>query len=263
MNTRQFIAQTQLQSTRLTRVAEICRQLLQTSPLAEEARAYAKSRASSHLQEKFDWGYFPSDANLSELLQFEPMEFWQATGLVYLLSIRDSLNTQFPKSLFSQHNLVWPIRDDYGFTIGMMGRTLLSEEERERRQLQKYKYNRFPKGTVLFGLDRAKKSIRREESAIIVEGQLDAMMCQTAGYHSVVALGGTSLSFFQLYLLRKHGAKKLRLCLDNDNPGRMAAEKIIKRYSKEIPISNILLPDPYKDAAQYLKESWDTSALLM
>jgi DNA primase len=47
---------------------------------------------------------------------------------------------------------------------------------------------------VLYGLDKAKDSIRKNNFSILVEGQMDLVLSHQAGYRNTVATSGTALS---------------------------------------------------------------------
>lgn len=52
----------------------------------------------------------------------------------------------------------------------------------------------FSKSAVLYGLDKAKESIRKNNFSILVEGQMDLILSHQAGFRNTVATSGTALS---------------------------------------------------------------------
>ena len=54
---------------------------------------------------------------------------------------------------------------------------------------------------MLYHLDRAKESLRKNDFAILVEGYMDAIAVARAGFANVVASCGTSLAEPQIKLL--------------------------------------------------------------
>jgi len=259
--TREFIKQTRTKSQLFFEVISACQKLLY-SPNAVDHKKYLNSRVNSkYNQTKYQFGYFPTNDNLQELYLFVDKKKLEELGLVWTINLHDQNNTSFDQSAFNNHNLIWPIKDDYDNIVALLGRSILPEDKLKELKIQKYKYSSFTKQAVLFGLNTAKKAIKSYESAIVVEGQLDAISCHSNGFHNVVALGGSSLSYYQLFLIKKHGAKKLLLLLDNDDPGQKAQDKIIKRYSSYIDIVKLQLPTGYKDVDEYIKGN-DASLLL-
>lgn len=257
MNNKQFMYKTQQFSEMFSEVVAACKGLLKNSPLAEEARVYLDKRVSTFNQQKFDFGYFPNEENLELLISKVGEKKLQKLGLIYNYNIHNR------KGLLNLHNLCMPIKDDYGNIVALVGRTLLPESEQKELEISKYKYSNFTKAANLFNLNFAKRSIRNSRSVILVEGQIDCISCHAHGFHNTVALGGASLGWFQLYLLRKYGTKDLTiyLLLDNDNAGRKAQQKIIDRYSEEATIKKVFLPEDFKDVDEYLHKSNDYSAL--
>ena len=52
----------------------------------------------------------------------------------------------------------------------------------------------FSKSAVLYGLDKAKESIRKNNFSVLVEGQMDLILSHQAGYKNTIASSGTALS---------------------------------------------------------------------
>lgn len=236
-------------------VVNACKFLFKNSPLAQETREYTLSRVSNFNQEKFDFGFFPKNEDLNLLIDLVGYDTLHQLGLIYPWNIADRASTfTINKGSLSNHNLVMPIRDDYGNIVAMMGRSLFSNEKLKELEIQKYKYTQFFKSLYLFGLYQSKKAIRNSDSVILVEGQIDCITCHAHGFHNVVALGGASLSQVQFYLLNKY-TNNIYLLLDNDKAGIIGRKKIMDRYSKLSNIRLLNLPEKYKDPDEYLKTS--------
>ena len=260
MNTRQFISKTLTNSQLFSEVVVACKGLLRTSEVAAECRKYLDSRVSKHNQNKYDFGFFPPDDKLDELYAQIDRDKLRQLGLIYNINLHDQNNTIFTRSVLNYHNLIWPVKDDYGNIVALIGRSTLDKDRLKELSIAKYKYTKFSKQSVLFGLSQAKKTIRKTGIAIVAEGQLDCVSCHAHGFHNTVALGGTSLGYYQVYLLKKYGAKELWLVLDNDDAGRSGYDKITRKYSGYIDIKKVSLPSQYKDVDEYLRKSEDTGA---
>lgn len=259
MNNSQYTKYVKKRSELLQEVTSACKQLLQSSSDADEARKYINSRVSSYNQNKFDFGYFPTDEKLDLLFSKVKQPLLIKLGLVFY-----NENASYKRSVLNQHNLIMPIKDDYGNIVALVGRNSLSSEEQKNLEIQKYKYTYgYSKSCNLFGLYHAKKSIRKLHKVIIVEGQIDCISCHAHGLHNTVALGGSSMSDYQLFLLMKYGGNdlKLSLLLDNDEAGKKAEAKIRDKYSKYVTIDKIALPKDYKDVDEYLRSSKNYDAL--
>lgn len=79
----------------------------------------------------------------------------------------------------------------------------------------------FDKGRLLFGLDKARKSIRLLDQAVLVEGYLDVTALHQAGFTNVVSPMGTALSEDHLRQLKKY-TRRIILALDADAAGEKA-----------------------------------------
>jgi len=198
--------------------------------IAEEAKEYLGTRLFNSTN-GFSFGYFPNNEHINLLTQYIDEQMLCDLGLMYKKFVNDggiSYLTNF--CTLSDHNLIMPYCNLNGDIIALVGRSLLPDEVREHKNIPKYKNTKFHKSLNLFGLNKAKKHILEKECAIIVEGQFDCITCHNAGFKNVVALGGISLTKFQLYLLLRY-TKTIYLLLDNDAAGKKATDAIIKRYS--------------------------------
>ncbi len=111
--------------------------------------------------------------------------------------------------------LLFPIRDVRGRVVGFGGRIL---GDGEPKYLNSPENAVFHKGTLLYGLDRARGAIRTEGLAVVVEGYVDCIRLQSAGVGAAVAPLGTALTAEQARVLRRY-AKQVVLAYDADAPG--------------------------------------------
>jgi len=219
-------------------VMSVCSSLLKYSPDAEVVRNYIKTRVPSYHCNGFSFGYFPNNEQLHLFTEYLDEDLLFDLGLFYKKYVCDSgipYATSF--SILGDHNLVMPYRNLNGDIIAMVGRSLLSEADRESKNISKYKNTKFQKSLNLFGLYKAKHSILEQGYAVVVEGQFDCITCHRYGFKNVVALGGISLTKFQLYLLMRY-TDTIYLLLDNDKSGQKSAEILIHRYKKIVNIRN-------------------------
>lgn len=125
-----------------------------------------------------------------------------------------------------RHRLMIPIRDERGRVVGFGARALNPEDN--PKYLNSPQTPLFDKSRVLFGLDTARRAIRDSETAVIVEGYMDAIQAQQAGFHNVVAQMGTAMTETQLGLIAPRYAKKIILALDADAAGQNAARRSLE-----------------------------------
>jgi DNA primase catalytic core len=255
MNLKLLSDNARLKSQNFAEIVGACKFLLRNLPEAKEFSNYIEKRLSSFSINKFGVGYFPSNERLDSIVKFVDKDILLELSLIYRKYRPEKGCVQLLDiGHLSYHNLVFPFKDEYGNIVGLIGRSILSDEERKSRGIPKYKNTYYNKSLHLFGLYQAKKAILKNQSAILVEGQIDCINCHANGFNNVVALGGSSLSFYQLFLLKKY-TNKIYLLLDNDDSGLKGEQSIIRNYSKEINIEKIKLPSEYKDVDQYLKNS--------
>ena len=89
--------------------------------------------------------------------------------------------------------IMFPISDSSGRVIAFSGRIFV-DDEKSAKYLNSPETPIFSKFSVLYGLDRAKESIRKNNFSILVEGQMDLVLSHQAGFKNTVATSGTALS---------------------------------------------------------------------
>lgn len=264
MNTKNFIIKTINDSNKFEKILEKCTSLLFNNEKAEESLNYIRNRFSNSLIKNKQFGFFPSSADLDLLSEYE--DELLELRLIFKNTNVNHFNTNPLISHYHYHNLIFPIKDNFGYTVGFCGRTFLTEEERKEKQIDKYKYNFFTKTHVLYGLEIAKQAILHKNSVFVVEGQLDCMIMHHFGIYNCVALGGLSFHPYQLYLLRKYGGPNLEINLlfDNDSKGKDAALKYKSQYGNLANIKIINFPDlSIKDVDEHYKKHKNLNFLLV
>lgn len=235
----------------LEKIVESCQFLLNNYPDAQASKSYLDSRLEQASQEVFGFGYFPGAGNISVLTDLVGEEALAKEKLLYAREIEDSL---FPRKVqycyFEEYPLVMPFRDVYGKVAGLVGRTLLGEEERKKRKISKYKNTSespiFKKGNLLFGLYENKQAILDLGCVYIVEGQFDVIKAVEKGFRNIVALGNSSMTSYQFSVISRY-TNNIFLLLDNDEAGYKGRKRIISKFGKHANIRNFYLPDDYKD----------------
>ncbi|MFM8320919.1 MAG: DNA primase [Chloroflexota bacterium] len=118
-----------------------------------------------------------------------------------------------------RRRIMIPIRDMRGRMAGFGARITVPEDI--PKFLNSPQTPIFDKGHLLYGLDRARKAIRTEDQAVIVEGYLDVIALHQAGFANAVSPMGTALTEHQLMLLKRF-SKRIVLALDPDAAGDQA-----------------------------------------
>jgi DNA primase len=127
--------------------------------------------------------------------------------------------------------LVIPLNDPAGQAVGFCGRAMGDQLPRYRNSSGDLLFQR---NGLVFGLDQAAAAIRREGTALLVEGPLDVIQLHQAGFQQAVACLGTSVSALQLQLLQRHGMKQLLIALDGDSAGQTATERLLQQLQPEL-----------------------------
>ena len=120
--------------------------------------------------------------------------------------------------------VIFPIRDANGKITGLGGRLLPEDDKRGDRgpkYLNSAATELFDKSRTLYLIDKAKPAIRKNGTAVLVEGYTDALMAHQSGFTNVVASMGTALTPAQVALLLRYGSKIL-LAYDVDAAGAKA-----------------------------------------
>lgn len=237
----------------LDKIAESCRFLLNNYPEAQSIKSYLDTRLNDKSQEAFRFGYFPGVQNMSVLTDLVGEDVLKAEKLLFTRDIEDSLfPRKVPTCYFEDHPLILPVRDQYGKTVGLIGRTFLSEDEWKARGIRsKYKNTEFKKGNFVFGLYENKQHILEQDAVIIVEGQFDVIKASEIGKRNIVAIGGSSLSLYQFSLISRY-SNNIFLLLDNDSSGQKGRKQIVNKFGNFANIRNLYLPDVYKDIDEYI-----------
>jgi DNA primase len=118
-----------------------------------------------------------------------------------------------------RHRIMFPIRDERGRMAGFGARVLNPDDI--PKFLNSPQTPIFDKGHLLYGLDRARKTIRTQDQAVIVEGYLDVIALHQAGFTNAVSPMGTALTEHHLYLLKRF-SRRIILALDPDAAGDKA-----------------------------------------
>lgn len=119
--------------------------------------------------------------------------------------------------------IMFPISDSQGKIIAWSGR-IFDEDPEAPKYLNSPETELFKKSEVLFGFDRAKHSIKKKGYSILVEGQLDLILCHQHGYTNAVATSGTALTEMHLQKLKRL-SPKIMMVFDGDKAGVQAAKR--------------------------------------
>jgi DNA primase len=151
-----------------------------------------------------------------------------------------------------RNRVMFPICNDAGRIIAFTGRTLATDEKSGPKYLNSPETPIYSKGRVLFNLDKAKEAIRKLDYAILVEGQMDCISVDDAGFHNVIASSGTAFTEVQAKLLGRF-SKNVVVNFDPDTAGAKATERTLGLLLEEDFKIKILALDQGFDPDLYIR----------
>ena len=146
--------------------------------------------------------------------------------------------------------LMFPIIDVRGNVIGFGGR-IIKNDPNAAKYLNSPETMIFNKRKNLFGLNLAKKS--KENSLILVEGNLDVVTLHQYGFDNAVASLGTSLTDEQAVHMTRY-AEQVILIYDGDKAGQNATQRAIPILEKAGLQVKVLQLKDAKDPDEFLKK---------
>lgn len=178
-----------------------------------------------------DFGYLPIVSELETYLIYKKHS--------------PALVSEVISSFRPTHKLIIPIFNPSGIIDGFVTRTI------DDTITPKYLYS---KGLTRGSYFINSYEVKNNDTIIIVEGIIDALLLTEKGIKGVVACGSSAPTNDQLNsILKSKYVKNIVLCLDNDQAGLAGTEKTIdmlKNRSVRVYVANTL---PYKDPDEFVK----------
>ena len=146
--------------------------------------------------------------------------------------------------------LMFPIYDLRGDPVGFGGRKLEGIDRQVTNNPDAKYVNSadsilYHKGSLLFGLDRARKNISETSPAVIVEGYTDVIAMHQAGITTAIATCGTALGDGHFDLLRRF-SERVVLAFDSDEAGSRAAlrgDQLDTPFRLDLDLRVAVMPD--------------------
>jgi len=219
---------------------------------SDVAKKYLAERGiSADSIKNFRIGWAPNQEEALNLhllkKQFSPDDIIRAG-----LGIKTERGMQFDRF---RGRIMFPIANHTGKVVGFTGRIL---PQYDTGKMGKYVNSPetpiYNKSKVLYGFSLAKDAIREVKQAVLVEGQMDVVMCHQAGITNSVAVSGTALTVDHLHSLRRV-ADGIVLAFDGDEAGWQATDRsfdLARREDFEVRIA--VLPDA-KDPAELAQKN--------
>jgi DNA primase len=206
--------------------------LLVKDPRAEHARRYVNERGlDQKAVEDFQLGFSGAEGLQKHLLD----QGFRASELLALGLAKEKEGRTYDQF---RNRLMFPICDIKGNVLGFGARAL---DDSMPKYLNSPQTSIFDKGGVLYGIDRAKGSIREKKMAIVVEGYMDVIAAHQHGATNVVASMGTALTEKQIGLLAGL-TKTLAFALDPDAAGSAATLRGVEVARRSLGRETVAMP---------------------
>ncbi len=194
---------------------------------AGEAREYLQMRGiTNNTINHWQIGFAPAQWDLLTkylLKKGFAIEDMVGAGLIIKKDVSVSVSQNRYYDRF-RDRIMFPIHDLHGSVVGFTGRLLRETEAPVGKYINTPQTEIYDKSQIIFGLDKAKSSIRELDMIVMVEGQMDVIACHQAGMTNVVATSGTALTEQQIKLMMRY-SKNVSMAFDADEAGQMAAKR--------------------------------------
>lgn len=166
--------------------------------------------------------------------------------------------------------IIFPLFDHRGNNIGFAGRILPSIKTEAGKYINSPETEVYHKSKVLYGLNFVRRDIKKENSVVVVEGELDMISSWQSGVKNTVAIKGTALTEDQIRLLNRF-CNEFTLALDSDAAGDKATRRSIalaQDQGVEVKVARLgkykdpddmarKAPGEYKKALKKAQGVWD------
>jgi len=206
----------------------------------------------------FTLGYFPGGAQ--EIRRF--VDAMKKHAILPNDLLESHIISQGKSVLYSpfEDRLIFPIKDQLGRFCGFGGRIFRLQDQRPKYYNSR-ETEHFLKGSLLFGLDLAKKSIQERDSVFLVEGYTDCMAMVQHGFPNTVATLGTSCTLNHLKILARY-AQYLYVLYDGDVAGQQAIMRLTELcWNVSMELKVVCLPS-HEDPASFLAKNHDLLPLI-
>ncbi len=154
------------------------------------------------------------------------------------------------------NRIMFPIYDLSGNPIAFSGRIYNTRDT--SKYINTKETDKFKKGKILYNYHLAKEHLKKNDTVIIMEGQMDVIRASTIGIDNCIATMGTALTKEHRSII-KNMTNNVVLCFDGDGAGEKATVSAIDLLEdagvniKVVRLPNNMDPDEY-----ILKEGKDS-----
>jgi DNA primase len=206
---------------------------------------FKKRGLSKEIVQDFRIGYSPTSGDA--LVQFLVKKGYSRK------EIDDAgLTNRFGGDMFRGRMMV-PLMDGSGQVIGFTAR-IIEDDPKAPKYMNTSQTLLYDKSRHVFGLSQAKEAIRKNDYAVIVEGNLDVVSSHQVDVRQVVATAGTAITEHHLRALARLSGN-VRLSFDGDKAGIAATERAIPIAQQVgVDITIVTLPGDAKDPDELIQQ---------
>ncbi|MFA6159701.1 MAG: DNA primase [Parcubacteria group bacterium] len=150
--------------------------------------------------------------------------------------------------------IIFPIGDFSGKILGYTARVTPGSDESQAKYVNSPETDFYHKSRILYGLDKAKIEVKKQDAILLVEGQMDVIASHQAGIKNTVAVSGTALTLEQIAIIKRY-TKNIQMFFDMDSAGENATKKSVKLCLASGMAVRIVSLEHGKDAADMAKEN--------
>lgn len=207
--------------------------------LNTQAKKYLLARKiTQKIIEDYGIGFAPQGDSLQRHLESNkiPLPIMHDAGLI---------GKGQDHSIYSifRNRITFPIRNIYGKTIAFGGRII---SDGQPKYLNSPETLVFKKSETLYGEDKAASAAYQKQRIIVVEGYMDVIAMQVAGFTETVATLGTAVTPHHLARLWRI-SDEIIFCMDGDNAGLKSMQRTIQTIlplmKQSQKASFVVLPD--------------------
>ncbi len=164
--------------------------------------------------------------------------------------------------------LLFSIHDGQGRPVGIGGRVLPElGSTSPAKYINSPETPLFTKSKLLYGLDLAREAMRKNRTALVMEGYTDVIVAHQYGFTNAVAVLGTALGEEHVKILKRQADRmRIVLVLDGDEAGTRRANEVLELFiAQQADLQILTLPedlDPcdylHKYGARRFPNSWPT-----
>ena len=157
------------------------------------------------------------------------------------------------------NRIMFPIYDLSGNVVAFSGRIYNTKDN--SKYINTKETDKFKKGKILYNYHIAREYLKKNDSVILMEGQMDVIRSSTVGINNCIATMGTALTKDHRSIL-KNMTDNIILCFDGDAAGEKATNAAIELLEdtginiRVVRLPNNMDPDEYilKEGSESFKE---------